>query len=141
MIVHAAAAALFTLGLSGVALLPNLIRKLLAMNVMQVGVIVFFVSLAFKEGASVPILTEGVEPTAAAFLNPLPHTLMLTAIVVSVSTTGLALSLLLAIRRREGTLNEARLLERLRRPAAPVGPAAPIDPAAPEDPAVSSKAD
>lgn len=131
MIVYAAAAALFTLGLSGVALLPNLIRKLLAMNVMQVGVIVFFVSLAFKEGASVPILTEGAEPAAAAFLNPLPHTLMLTAIVVSVSTTGLALSLLLAIRRREGTLNEARLLERLRRPAAPADP---------EDPAVSSAA-
>lgn len=129
MIVYAAAAALFTLGLSGVALLPNLIRKLLAMNVMQVGVIVFFVSLAFKDGAAVPILTEGVEPTADAFLNPLPHTLMLTAIVVSVSTTGLALSLLLAIRRREGTLNEARLLERLRRPAAPTGGAAAADPA------------
>jgi len=130
VIAYAAAAALFTLGLSGVALLPNLIRKLLAMNVMQVGVIVFFVSLAFKEGAAVPILTEGVEPEAAAFLNPLPHTLMLTAIVVSVSTTGLALSLLLAIRRREGTLNEARLLARLRRPAAPIDGAARPDAAA-----------
>lgn len=119
MTTYAAAAALFTLGLAGVALLPNLIRKLLAMNVMQVGVIVFFISQGFKEGAAIPIVPAGTAAEAAAFLNPLPHTLMLTAIVVSVSTTGLALALLLRIHRSEGTLNEARLLRRLRRPPEP----------------------
>lgn len=122
MTTYAAAAALFTLGLAGVALLPNLLRKLLAMNVMQVGVIVFFISQGFKTGASVPIVPAGTAAEAAAFLNPLPHTLMLTAIVVSVSTTGLALALLLRIGRSEGTLNEARLLRRLRRPPEPEAP-------------------
>lgn len=122
MTIYAAAAALFTLGLAGVALLPNLLRKLLAMNVMQVGVIVFFVSQGFKEGASIPIVPAGTAAEAAAFLNPLPHTLMLTAIVVSVSTTGLALALLLRIGRSEGTLNEARLLRRLRRPRETAAP-------------------
>lgn len=114
MTTYAFAAVLFTLGIGGMALLPNLLRKLLAMNVMQVAVIVFFVSLAFKDGASVPILVEGGAPQAAGFMNPLPHTLMLTAIVVSVSTTGLALGLLIRIRSRFRTLNERRLLDKLR---------------------------
>ena len=114
MTTYAFAAALFTLGLGGMALRPNLLRKLLAMNVMQVAVIVFFVSLAFKEGATVPILAGSAPPQARDFMNPLPHTLMLTAIVVSVSTTGLALGLLVRIRRRFQTLDEHRLLEKLR---------------------------
>ena len=114
MTTYAFAAALFTLGIAGMALLPNLLRKLLAMNVMQVAVIVFFVALAFKEGATVPILGEGGAPQAAEFMNPLPHTLMLTAIVVSVSTTGLALGLLVRIRSRFRTLHERQLLEKLR---------------------------
>ena len=117
MMTYAFAAALFTLGIGGMALLPNLLRKLLAMNVMQVAVIVFFVSLAFKEGATVPILVESSAPQAADFMNPLPHTLMLTAIVVSVSTTGLALGLLVRIRRTgSATLgrDEHRLLQKLR---------------------------
>lgn len=114
MSTYAFAAALFTLGIAGMALLPNLLRKLLAMNVMQVAVIVFFVSLGFKEGGSVPILTGTDRPIAADFMNPLPHTLMLTAIVVSVATTGLALGLLIRIRHRFGTLDEDRLLQKLR---------------------------
>ena len=114
MTTYAFAAALFTIGIGGMALLPNLLRKLLAMNVMQVAVIVFFISLGYKDGASVPILGESGSPAAADFMNPLPHTLMLTAIVVSVATTGLALGLLVRIRSRFQTLNEARLLDKLR---------------------------
>ncbi len=114
MTTYAFAAALFTIGLGGMALLPNLLRKLLAMNVMQVAVIVFFVSLAYKDGATVPIFDGAGSPAAADFMNPLPHTLMLTAIVVSVSTTGLALGLLVRIRRRFRTLDEHRLLQKLR---------------------------
>jgi multicomponent Na+:H+ antiporter subunit C len=112
--IYAFAAVLFTLGIGGMALLPNLLRKLLAMNVMQVAVIVFFISLAYKHGGSVPILGADGSPAAADFMNPLPHTLMLTAIVVSVATTGLALGLLIRIRSRFRTLNEQRLLDRLR---------------------------
>ena len=114
MMTYAFAAALFAIGIGGMALLPNLLRKLLAMNVMQVAVIVFFVSLGYKEGGSVPILAGTGGAAAADYMNPLPHTLMLTAIVVSVATTGLALSLLVRIRRRFRTLDEHRLLEKLR---------------------------
>lgn len=112
---YALAAALFTLGLGGMVLLPNLVRKLLAMNVMQVAVIVFFIALATKDGGRVPILEPGeTEAIAADFMNPLPHTLMLTAIVVSVATTGLALGLLIRIWRQYGSLDERILLSRLR---------------------------
>ncbi len=114
MTTYAFAAVLFTIGIGGMAMLPNLLRKLLAMNVMQVAVIVFFISLGYKEGASIPILGEGGSPAAADFMNPLPHTLMLTAIVVSVATTGLALGLLVRIRGRFRTLNEPRLRDQLR---------------------------
>jgi multicomponent Na+:H+ antiporter subunit C len=109
------AALLLLIGLYGMLVRPNLVRKLMAMNVMQVGVIVFFVSLAMRAGGTPPIEIEHqVAGTDVAYANPLPHALMLTAIVVSVSTTGVALALLIRIYRRFGTLDEAELLDRLR---------------------------
>ncbi len=108
-------AALLLIGLYGMLAKPNLVRKLMAMNILQVAVIMFFISVAVKSGATVPIAVEGEEArVATAYVNPLPHALMLTAIVVSVSTTGVALALLIRIHRRYGTLNEVELLEKLR---------------------------
>ncbi len=108
-------AVLLLIGLYGMLAKPNLVRKLMAMNILQVAVIMFFISLAAKSGATVPIAVEGDEArVATAYVNPLPHALMLTAIVVSVSTTGVALALLIRIHRRYGTLNEVELLEKLR---------------------------
>ena len=108
-------ATLLLIGLYGMLAKPNLVRKLMAMNILQVAVIMFFISLAAKSGATVPIAVEGDEaPVATEHVNPLPHALMLTAIVVSVSTTGVALALLIRIHRRYGTLNEVELLEKLR---------------------------
>ena len=108
-------ASLLLIGLYGMLAKPNLVRKLMAMNILQVAVIMFFISVAAKSGATVPIAVEGDEArVATAYVNPLPHALMLTAIVVSVSTTGVALALLIRIHRRYGTLNEVELLEKLR---------------------------
>ena len=105
---------LLLIGLYGMLVRPNLVRKLMAMNVMQVGVIVFFVSLAVRAGGTPPVEIEHqVAGTDVAYANPLPHALMLTAIVVSVSTTGVALALLIRIHRRFDTLDEAELLDRL----------------------------
>lgn len=108
-------ASLFLTGLYGILARAHLVRKLMAMNIMQVAVIVFFVSLAYKDDATPPIARVGdTAPIAHDYINPLPHTLMLTAIVVSVSTTGVALALLIRIHRRYGTLNETELLEKLK---------------------------
>ena len=109
------AAALFLVGVYGILGARHLVRKLMAMNIMQVAVIVFFVTLGFKTDATPPIARAGdVAPEAQDYINPLPHTLMLTAIVVSVSTTGVALALLIRIYRRYGTLDERELLEKLK---------------------------
>ncbi|MDP6579666.1 MAG: cation:proton antiporter subunit C [Vicinamibacterales bacterium] len=109
------AAVLLLIGLYGMLVRTNLVRKLMAMNVMQVAVIVFFISLAVRAGGTPPIEVES--PSAGSdvlYANPLPHALMLTAIVVSVSTTGVALALLIRIHRRFDTLDEADVLDRLR---------------------------
>jgi len=117
---------LVLIGLYGMFAKGNFVKKLMGMNIFQVGVILFFVSVAMKRDATVPIIMEGADGgeaahagavhavAAADYLNPLPHGLMLTAIVVGVSTTGVALALLIRIYRRYGTLEESELMEKLR---------------------------
>ena len=98
----------------------NLVKKLVGMNIFQWSIILFVVSLSAKRGASIPIVLDGhgedAAPVldAALYVNPLPHVLMLTAIVVGVAITGVALALLLQIHRQFGTLEENELLEHLR---------------------------
>jgi multicomponent Na+:H+ antiporter subunit C len=106
------AAILLLIGFYGMLMRRNLVKKLMAMNVMQVAVIMFFISLAMKTGGTAPIELPGVTEVDA-YINPLPHALMLTAIVVGVSTTGVALALLIRIYRYYGTLEEPELLERM----------------------------
>ncbi len=96
----------------------NLVKKLVGMNIFQWSIILFVVSLGAKRGATIPIVEGGhgehLVLQAARYVNPLPHVLMLTAIVVGVSTTGVALALLLRIYKRYGTLEEDELLEKVR---------------------------
>jgi len=97
----------------------NLVKKLLGMNIFQTAIILFFVSIGVKKGGGIPIvdkyqaLAGGVD--AATVVNPLPHVLMLTAIVVGVSVTGVALAVLIRIHEEFGTLEEDEILEKLRR--------------------------
>lgn len=113
------AALLLLIGLHGMLAQRNLLKKLMAMNIMQVAVIVFFIALGDKTGATAPIEMSGAPHHAAAYINPLPHALMLTAIVVGVSTTGVALALLIRIHRRYGTLEEPEVLAQLAAPSLP----------------------
>ncbi len=95
----------------------NLVKKLIGMNIFQTAIILMFVSAGVKQGARIPILDKyevlkhGVD--VASVVNPLPHVLMLTAIVVSVSVTGVALAILQRIYREYGTLEEGEILEKL----------------------------
>jgi multicomponent Na+:H+ antiporter subunit C len=97
----------------------NLVKKLIGLNIFQTAIILFYVSTAVKKGAGIPIvdkqtaLTTGVD--VATVINPLPHVLMLTAIVVGVSVTGVALAILIRIYRQYGTLEEDEILEKLQR--------------------------
>jgi multicomponent Na+:H+ antiporter subunit C len=93
----------------------NLVKKIIGMNLFQTAIILFFVSTASKKGGTLPIIEHGhghgahaIEATA--YINPLPHVLMLTAIVVMVSTLGVALAIVIAIYRRHNTLEENEIL-------------------------------
>ncbi|RMH21100.1 MAG: Na+/H+ antiporter subunit C [Acidobacteria bacterium] len=95
-------------GLYIVTARDNLVKKVMGLNIFQVSVIMFYVSMAKVRGGTAPILVEGEE--TVLYSNPLPHVLMLTAIVVGVATTALALALVVRIQEAYGTVEEDELV-------------------------------
>ena len=102
---------LMFLGMFGMIISNNYMKKMMAMNVMQVAVILFFLCFAQKTGGMIPIL-NGVTTDPSLYINPLPHALMLTAIVVSLGTTGVAIALLMRIKETYGSVEEDEILRR-----------------------------
>ena len=94
----------------------NLVKKIVGLNIFQTSIILYFVSTAAKKGATIPIVAHGPGGEAAhalhaaQYVNPLPHVLMLTAIVVMVGTFGVALAFIIRIYRAYGTLEEDEIL-------------------------------
>jgi len=80
----------------------NLVKKIVGLNVFQVAVFVFYISMAKIKGGTAPILDSSI----TVYSNPLPHVLILTAIVVGVATTALGLALVVRIQRAYGTIEE-----------------------------------
>lgn len=89
-------------GLYVVIARSNLIKKLIGLNIFQVSVIMFYITMGKVRGGTAPILEEGIE----VYSNPVPHVLMLTAIVVGVATIALALSLVVRLHGAYGTIEE-----------------------------------
>lgn len=106
--------ALLGLGMTGIIVCNNYMKKLMCMNIMQVAVIFFFLCLGQKSGGTIPVALDSII-SAKDYINPLPHGLMLTAIVVSLGTTGVGLALLTRIWDKFGTINEHEVIERERR--------------------------
>jgi multicomponent Na+:H+ antiporter subunit C len=104
---------LFLIGFYGMMVKRNLMKKIIGMSIVQSSVILFWVTSAFKENAMVTVLDPrlGLE-NPDLYINPLPHTLMLTAIVVAVVTLGVSFALVIDIYRKFGTLEEPLLIER-----------------------------
>jgi multicomponent Na+:H+ antiporter subunit C len=94
-------------GLYVVIARENLVKKIMGLNLFQVSVILFYVSIAKVDGGSAPILIEGAKDVL--YSNPLPHVLMLTAIVVGVSVTAVSLALIVRIQGAYGTTDEAEI--------------------------------
>jgi multicomponent Na+:H+ antiporter subunit C len=80
----------------------NLIKKLVGLNVFQASVFVLYISMGKVTGGTAPIIAEGL----TSYSNPLPHVLILTAIVVGVATTALGLALVVRIRSAYDTIEE-----------------------------------
>jgi multicomponent Na+:H+ antiporter subunit C len=85
----------------------NLVKKVIGVNLFQTGIFLFFITSAAVEGGQPPVIEEGVE----TYVSPLPHVLILTAIVVGVSLTAVALTLVVRIYSEYGTLNEEVIAE------------------------------
>ncbi|MBW2107829.1 MAG: cation:proton antiporter subunit C [Deltaproteobacteria bacterium] len=110
---------LMMIGLYAMIAKNNLIKKIVGMNIFQTAIILFYVSIGVKKGGTLPIVEHGHGAHAHAvhaadYLNPLPHVLMLTAIVVSVATLGVALALGVKVYREYQTLEEDEILARIR---------------------------
>ncbi|MDX1527822.1 MAG: cation:proton antiporter subunit C [Gammaproteobacteria bacterium] len=92
-------------GLYVVMAQTNLVKKVLGLNIFQVAVFILYISVGKLAGGTAPILAEGFD----RYANPLPHVLILTAIVVGVATTALALALVIRIDKAYGTIDEAEI--------------------------------
>jgi multicomponent Na+:H+ antiporter subunit C len=98
--------ALMMAGLYAVMARGNLVKKAIGLNIFQSSVFLFYISMAKVQGGTAPILIDDPD---AVYSNPLPQVLILTAIVVSVATTALGLSLIVRIREAFGTIEDAEL--------------------------------
>ena len=94
-------------GLFMVIARANLVKKMIGLSIFQTSVFIFYISLGKMAGGTAPIL-DGNPDTL--YSNPLPHVLILTAIVVGVATTALGLALILRIRESFGSIEEDKIL-------------------------------
>ncbi len=85
---------------------PNLVKKVVGLNIFQTSVFILYISMGKILGGTAPIIAEGF----TIYSNPLPHVLILTAIVVGVATTALALALIVRIREAYDTIEEDEIL-------------------------------
>jgi len=79
----------------------TLLKAVVGLYLFQTAAVLFYISLSYREGGSVPIAMNGIP-----LHNALPHAMMLTAIVVGVATAGLAMAMLRRIQDEEGTIEE-----------------------------------
>jgi multicomponent Na+:H+ antiporter subunit C len=105
---YVASVVLFCIGLYIIIAKNNLIKKLLGLNIMETAVFSFIVALGVIDGGEPPIMGPDATPP---FASPIPQALVLTGIVVAVSTTALALSLIIRIHRQYGTIEADELRE------------------------------
>lgn len=103
---YIAAFALFFLGLFLIITTSNLIKKLFGLAIFQSAVLLFFISSALVENGSAPLIKAGENLN---YVNPLPHVLVLTAIVVGLATLSVGLALAIRIKNVYGSIEEGEL--------------------------------
>ena len=85
----------------------NLVKKIIGLNIFQTAVFLLYISMGKVKGGTAPIIMSA----DVSYSNPLPHVLILTAIVVGVATTALAMALIIRIRKAYGTIEEQDIHE------------------------------
>ncbi|MDK2983889.1 MAG: multicomponent Na+:H+ antiporter subunit [Thermococcaceae archaeon] len=98
-----ASIALILIGFYAVLVKRNVIKMLVGLSIMETGVNLLLISVGYVSGKSAPILSEGITPDKA--VDPIPQALVLTAIVIGVATTAMALSVVINLYEKYKTLN------------------------------------
>ena len=107
---HIGIIALLCTGLYIVISRDNLVKKMMGLNIFQVAVIFFYVTMGKVTGGTAPIIPADAHGHEVLYSNPIPHVLMLTAIAVGVATTALGLSLIVRIQEAYGTAEEDEIV-------------------------------
>ncbi|AKH68381.1 multisubunit sodium/proton antiporter, MrpC subunit [Spongiibacter sp. IMCC21906] len=97
--------ALMMIGFFVVIAQRNLVKKLVGLNIFQTSVFILYISAGKVAGGTAPILNESFN----LYSNPLPHVLILTAIVVGIATTALGLALIIRINKAYGSIEEPNI--------------------------------
>jgi len=100
---------LMMIGLYVLMAKQNLVKKIIGLNIFQGAVILFYITLGKVRGGTAPILTGKADEV---YSNPVPHVLMLTAIVVGIATTALALALVVRLHEAYGSIEEDEIRRR-----------------------------
>ncbi|QMS85953.1 sodium:proton antiporter [Candidatus Xianfuyuplasma coldseepsis] len=96
---------LIMLGLYGLLTQRNVIKIIISLNVLEIGLNIFIISVGYVTDGVAPIFTSTYPTNAVAFVDPLPQALVLTAIVIGVGTTALGLALAKNIYNQYGTFD------------------------------------
>lgn len=88
----------------------NLVKKIVGLNIFQISVFLLYIMMAKVSGGTAPILEKGIDPSS--YSNPLPHVLILTAIVVGIATTSVAYALTIRIKEAYGNIEEQDIYEK-----------------------------
>lgn len=102
---------LFLIGLIGCITQRNILKTIISVNIMGLAAIILLISSNFESGNIPPISSE----TGRTLADPLPQALMITAIVIGIAVTALALALLIRVVRRYGTADWSIIIKRLNR--------------------------
>ena len=97
------ALALMLVGIYGLLSQRNVIKMIVSLNIFEIGINIFIISVGYVKGGLAPILTKNITSSSNIFVDPLPHALVLTAIVIGVGVTALALALAKKMHNKYGT--------------------------------------
>lgn len=108
---YAAVFVLLAIGLYMVIANENLVKKVIGINLFQTAIFLLFVAAAYVEGGGAPVVPATDTPGELVLASPLPHVIVLTAIVVGIALTAVGLALAVRIHAEFGTLREDTLRE------------------------------
>ncbi len=119
--VYWAVLTLLAIGLYGMLVMGNLAKKLVGMVIFTTAIYLFFIQGSLLDGGVTPIIDPSIGSDPTRYVDPLPHLLILTAIVVGVGVLGVGLALLVRIYQTHGTFDEAVVADRLSGGTPPIG--------------------